>query len=219
MGYAEAHEVAGERMRRCTAKSKTTGQQCRQSALTGSTKCHYHGGATPRGEASPHWRSGRHARHLPERLLARYAEAEADPKMLEQRDELALIDARIADLLSIADTGESGQAWRAMRDLWRQAAGNPEARDDLLRQIGAILDSRNDAPAWAGIQSWIETRRHVAESERRRELEARSSITVSAVFDLLYTIYRIVTEHTDEATRAAVWRDLSTLLGKEGTDQ
>jgi hypothetical protein len=33
--------------RRCTARSKTTGGQCRQSPIPGGTVCHYHGGGAP----------------------------------------------------------------------------------------------------------------------------------------------------------------------------
>ena len=32
---------------RCHARSKTTGQQCRQAVVPGATVCHYHGGAAP----------------------------------------------------------------------------------------------------------------------------------------------------------------------------
>lgn len=32
---------------RCTAKSRTSGQQCRKKAIPGGTVCRYHGGAAP----------------------------------------------------------------------------------------------------------------------------------------------------------------------------
>jgi hypothetical protein len=32
---------------RCHARSKTTGQQCKQAVVPGATVCHYHGGAAP----------------------------------------------------------------------------------------------------------------------------------------------------------------------------
>lgn len=32
---------------RCTAKSKQTGQQCKQRVVPGAVVCHYHGGAAP----------------------------------------------------------------------------------------------------------------------------------------------------------------------------
>lgn len=31
----------------CTARSKTSGQRCRQPAIPGAVVCHYHGGAAP----------------------------------------------------------------------------------------------------------------------------------------------------------------------------
>jgi hypothetical protein len=40
----------------CTAKSKTTGNQCGQPAKPGGTVCRYHGGAAPQVEAANHRR-------------------------------------------------------------------------------------------------------------------------------------------------------------------
>ena len=42
---------------RCTAHSKTTGDQCGQRAILGGTVCHYHGGAAPqvKAKAAQRW--------------------------------------------------------------------------------------------------------------------------------------------------------------------
>ncbi len=51
--------------RQCTATSKRTGERCRKSAMLGRTVCLAHGGRTPRGVASPHFKHGRHSKQLP----------------------------------------------------------------------------------------------------------------------------------------------------------
>ena len=55
-------------------------------------RCRLHGGKSPAGLASPHYKDGRYSKALPARLAARYATAEADPRLLELRDEVALTD-------------------------------------------------------------------------------------------------------------------------------
>ena len=47
----------------CGAKTRA-GSPCRRAPATGRSRCRLHGGATPRGAASPHWRHGRYCRAL-----------------------------------------------------------------------------------------------------------------------------------------------------------
>ncbi len=56
--------------RQCTATSKRSGNQCQKHAMRGRTVCLAHGGKTPRGTASPHFKTGRYSRSLPGHLAA-----------------------------------------------------------------------------------------------------------------------------------------------------
>jgi len=49
-GPIKEHDPKGDghpKAQRCHARSKTTGQQCKQAVVPGATVCHYHGGAAP----------------------------------------------------------------------------------------------------------------------------------------------------------------------------
>jgi hypothetical protein len=83
----------------CQARKKRTGEQCRRRAVAGMRVCTVHGGLTPRGAASVHFKTGRYSRYLPARLLDKYEDAGTDPRLLELREDIALLDARIAQLL------------------------------------------------------------------------------------------------------------------------
>ena len=85
--------------RQCTATSKRSGNQCRKPAMRGRTVCLAHGGRTPRGVASPHFKTGRHSRSLPGHLVADYERALNDPKLLSLRDEIALNEAMLVTVL------------------------------------------------------------------------------------------------------------------------
>jgi hypothetical protein len=101
-------------MTRCTAHSQRTHEPCRQPAVPGRTVCAYHGGKSPRGLASPHWKSGRYSRALPHALTAAYERVCSGPELLGLRDELALVDARMnAVLQGLAASGDAAadKAW------------------------------------------------------------------------------------------------------------
>ena len=96
----------------CSATSKRSGQRCKKDAIVGRTKCHIHGGKTPRGAESPHYRGLGFSKHLPTRLQDTYEDAERDPELLKLRKEIALTQTRIVDLLSrLDDDGGNDDVW------------------------------------------------------------------------------------------------------------
>jgi len=62
--------------------------------------CHMHGGKTPGGYGSPNLRHGRYSKYLPAQLANQYQTAQADVNLLELRDEIALLDVRIGQVVS-----------------------------------------------------------------------------------------------------------------------
>ena len=114
--------------RQCCARSKRSGKQCRKHAMRGRTVCLAHGGKTPRGVASPHFKTGRYSRSLSGQLLNAYEIAQQDPQLLSLREDIALTDATVAQLLQQLDD-ESKPA--KDRRIWRQI-GN---QIDLKRRL------------------------------------------------------------------------------------
>lgn len=117
--------------RQCTAKSKRSGRQCRKPAMKGRTVCLAHGGRTPRGVASPNFKTGRYSRSLPGHLVADYKGATHDPTLLSLRDDIALNEAMIATLLQQLDESPDNPAKdrRIFRQVMRQT--------DLKRRLVA----------------------------------------------------------------------------------
>src|SRR5690349_13713695 len=97
----------------CGAKTKT-GAPCKGAPMPNG-RCRLHGGKTPSGIASPQYKTGRYSRVLPTRLQSRYDAARTDAALLELRDDISLLDARLEDLLSRVDTGESGVLWASLK--------------------------------------------------------------------------------------------------------
>src|SRR4051794_12837534 len=72
-----------------------------------SGRCRLHGGLTPRGLANVNTRTGRYSRDLPTRVLARYESALADPELLSVRDDVALLQGAITDVMAEVKEAET----------------------------------------------------------------------------------------------------------------
>src|SRR5687768_3976371 len=94
---------------------RTAQGYCERRPLQGSKRCKRHNGRPLVGAANPAFKTGRHSKYLPPRLQDRYQEALRDATLLSVRDEIALLDARLEDLLRRADTGEAGKIWERLK--------------------------------------------------------------------------------------------------------
>lgn len=209
-------------MAQCSAKSKTTGQRCKQPCVVGSTKCHYHGGSTPKGVASPNMTTGRYSKYLPSRLLDRYHEAEGDGELLSLRSEIALTDGRLADLLSRVDSGEAKSLWEKARKL------NQDIQKDVHNEnYGALMvhaaeldfiigTGLTDHEAWYEIHAILDQRRKLAESERKRLIESQQMVKTEQAMTLATALLLAVKESVqDSATLMKVQSAFNRLLQSE----
>ncbi len=181
-----------------------------------------HGGKHPRGIASPHFKTWRYSKHLPSRLAAQYIAAESDPRLLELRDEVALTDARLADLLGRVDTGESGALWAQLKQaradlLLAQRASDKAKQVEALNLImDTISQGHADYRAWAEIGGVIEQRRKLVESERKRLIDMQQTLTVERAMLLIGAISGVIKAHVhDRTTLAAIGRDIESIISAD----
>lgn len=203
----------------CGAK-KRDGTPCRAPAMPNG-RCRIHGGKTPSGLASPNLRTGRYSKYLPARLIGRYQEATSDPALLELREEVALLDARLTDLLGRVETGESGEVWKLLRVRFAEfneakAAGKvPDMQAALYQIEGLITRGLADYAAWGEIGSVLEQRRRLVESERKRLVEMQQTITTERAMLLIGAIGGIIKAHvTDRTQLEKISQDIGALLDR-----
>jgi hypothetical protein len=194
----------------CNAKTRT-GEQCKGRAVTGSSKCRMHGGASLVGIAHPNFKTGRYSKHLPTRLAARYGEALADPQLLELRDEIALVGTRQSELLSHLDSGMALQRWKDAQAAYSEAREAITRRDSAGLQIallalGEALDAgAGDYAVWQEITEMTEARRKLVESEHKRLVAMQQMITSEQAMTLLAVITDTIKRHVhDPAALAAI---------------
>lgn len=205
--------------RKCNGKSKRTGDKCGANAMVGSEKCYHHGGKTPVGAAASQFKTGRYSKYLPARLAGRYEESSADTELLALREEVSLVDTRLADLLKRVDTNEAGYWWKELQRVYREYRV-AERKADLpemiarLREWGDIIQAGiNDYAAWNEIQNTLEQRRKLVESERKRLIEMQMVITSERAMLLISALVGIVQNHvTDDRTLKAISADVGKLI-------
>ncbi len=209
-------------MAQCTAKSKRTGQQCQQNAMRGSTKCYSHGGATPKGIASPHFKTGRYSKVLPTRLLEDFAASINDPALLDLTREIGVIDARLHDILKRVDSGESGQTWKELKATYKamqiaHAKGDNEATADALNELGRLITKGHmDTIVWGEVGQLIEHRRRLVESEQKRLVALQQMIRADKFMVFVQVLADSVKRNVSNKHEvAAIQNDIAKLLSME----
>jgi hypothetical protein len=136
--------------------------------------------------------------------MGRYAEAQRDPELGSVREEIALIDARLADVLSRVDTGESAALWTAL--------GDALADGDLAEAQRLASAGRADWGAWAAVLDLVERRRKLVETEVGRLVKLGQAITAERAALLLASVADIVRRHvTDREALSGISREISQL--------
>ena len=205
----------------CGAKTRSSGKPCRVAAMPNG-KCYHHGGASLAGIAAPSFKHGRHSRYLPTRLLERYQEAERDPELLVLRADIALLDARIADVLGRVDKGESSQLWKSVKDTYKvyrkaRTAGDVDAEAAAWEELGALIERGHmDYLAWADVLGLLDQRRRFVESERARLKEMQQTMTAEQAMILLAAVADTVRRYvTDRTALAGISSELNRLVAVE----
>jgi hypothetical protein len=184
-------------------------------------RCRLHGGLTPSGIASPNYKHGRYSEVLPARLQGRYKAARDDGELLALREDVALTDARLADLIARVDTGESGALWKKLQET-RLAFMAARRADDPIGQAEAITTimetigrGHSDYAAWREIGGVLEQRRKLVESERKRLIEMQQTITAEQAMVLVQALLASIRTHaTERAALAAIQADFIQLTGR-----
>jgi hypothetical protein len=173
--------------------------------MRGRTRCWRHGGKSLVGPASPHYQTGRYSKYLPTRMAAKYREAEKDPDLLSLREEVKALDARIGDVLTRVDTGESGVIWQKLHEAFEEfriarAAGNTPANvakmQAALAQVETYLSAgAQDWHAWGHVAQLWEQRRKLVESENKIMLARKYFISHEQGMIMMGKITDSITRH------------------------
>jgi len=180
---------------------------CEANPLAGRTRCRKHGGATPRGIDSPHFRHGqRITRTFPDRLYqASYEQTLGDPRLTEYRRDIASMEVRLTEL----------------RDSLRSGGGAPVLVDNVIKCFGqllkvskagkptagfleklrrAIYDLQQNSHTWSEIFDVIERKAKIVEKEQKRLTDTQQMMSLEQILVLTRHIVTILHEEIPDRT-------------------
>jgi len=144
-------------------------------------------------------------------LASRYEEFRNDPEILSLHDDVALIDARIGELVHRADTNEAGFWWDKLRGAYDDLVvamrrGNDPAVAAGLNDLNRFIDAGgSDYATWAEISKLIDQRNRLVSSERKRLIEMQQMISVQQANKLVMALLSAVNTYvTEPKSRNAV---------------
>jgi len=181
-----------------------------------------HGGKTPRGIDLPQFSHGRYSKAVPDRLSMRYEEALSDVERHDLRDEIALSEAKIDDLLAGMGRGESDALLLLLRDKERQmraaeARGDSERAGRLLQEILTLIRRGGDESlAWKGVDRWIARKIRTVVADVRVAVTKEQMISVEEVMALMGLILSAIKRHVKDAeTRRVLAREIRAAVEPE----
>ena len=210
----------------CESKAKSTQTQCRRRAVSGRRTCQVHGGKTPRGIASPHFKTGKYSKDLPSRLAAQYEEARSDPDLLTLRDEIGVAETRFRELLQRLEEGDLGTLWPALGKakgayLKAMTADDDKEQAALDTLLDLIDQGQQDYTLWQAIGEQIDrlSRLRTAEHKRQADMEVmisaeRANLMIGAIISIMMTAIKkhVEGEHVARSIYADISRGLDAHL-------
>jgi len=115
-----------------------------------------------------------------------------DPKLLVLRDHVAVLDARVGELIAGLDRGEAGRHWTLLQALLvefvnARAAGKVPEMAALLGQITVAINvGASEAMRWAEVMGTMQVQQRLVESERRRMVELQQVLTAREAMLLMH---------------------------------
>ncbi|MDP9477423.1 MAG: hypothetical protein M3R38_17360 [Actinomycetota bacterium] len=211
----------------CTADSKRTGERCEAWAMTGRDTCYHHGGKSPVAAGSPHYKDGSRSKYraiFSGDALEHYAWAREDPRYLEMREEMAVLDTLFVEELKRARVGGGTALWEELGSAWeRFKAARPETdaatAGRCLRRVGELIEEgASRIAAQREALEIVERKRKLSETERRRIVDAERMITEAQAMSFVAVLGGIIRTHvTDQETLAAIHADIAKLVHQDLT--
>lgn len=199
--------------KKCGALTRR-GTACQQPAMKNG-RCRMHGGKTPRGVELPQFSHGRYSKAVPDRLSVRYEEALSDEERHDLRDEIALSEAKIGDLLAGMRHEESDSLLLLLQDKGRQMRaaqnqGDQEHTEALVQEILSLIRHGGDeALAWRDVDRWIARKTRTVEADVRIAATKQQMISVEEMMAILGLVLDAIRRHVpDQSVRSALAREI-----------
>lgn len=202
--------------KRCGAKSRRTGGLCQNYAMRNG-RCRMHGGKTPSGIASPHFKTGQHSKYLPKHLKADYDRLSKDAKLLSVRSDVALITARALELTKQLDS--EPPPWGKVVDLL--VSCEQEQGDDFKAAFASLAKAVREGmdkteryeKTWAELRQIMLEKAKLTQAEHKRLEVLGGLLKLDDVLAVLCRLLEAVRIHVqDMDARQAIQAEFDEII-------
>lgn len=187
----------------CGAKKKD-GTPCQSRAMPNG-RCRLHGGLTPKGADSPHFKDGWHSKYLPKHLVEIYRQSLNDEHLSSVKREIALIDSLILESIQSLDPNSNAQFWEQAIDQIKWArqgykSENYGMLERALDELEALGDRRRlHYAASESLQEKIEQRRKLVETDSKISLQGERAITPEELLAFMGAVVKMISDKIPDA--------------------
>ena len=178
-------------------------------------RCRKHGGATPHGIASPHFKTGLYSAYMPQLLRERHEERMANMAEIKRMDaDISLATQRVEDLLQRLETGERGTCWDDIQEIVADVDGGYLSASDAMPRLRDVAaKGKTTEQAWRDLSAAWNDRAKLIGMEAKRMADMGEIATKDEVKTLVIQIVAVVRDHVkDDATLRAISGDLTHIL-------
>lgn len=203
--------------KKCGAKTRE-GTPCKRWAMPNG-RCSKHGGKSLSGIAHPNYQHGRRTQRLPKRMLEDAMAAYSDPELASMREDIVVMDARINDLIDRVSNGESGEAWRRLREAFAEhrkaeRTGDADKARYWWYEIEDLITAGvADYDAWDEVTKAMTMREKLIAAEQRRLVANGQMISADRALAIFGRLMQAIRENVhDRQALANISRVAYTLV-------
>lgn len=168
-------------------------------------RCRIHGGKSLAGSASATFKTGRHSKYLPARLVNVYHDSLNDTNLTGVKDDIALMDSLIMENLQSLDLGSNAQFWElALEQIQFARQGYKSENYGMLErsldELEALGDQRRlHFAAERELREKIEQRRKLVETENKISLQGERAITAVELMVFMGAVVEMINRKIPDA--------------------
>lgn len=189
-------------MKKCGAKTKS-GKSCQITSVMENGRCRLHGGATPKGIASPHFKTGKSSKYiyLPKNYAPRLENTITD-FITNLEESIAIQKALETRYLEKLGTNESTEAWSKLRKAvsdYDDATHKEDPKEKAIGQAQAfgmirfiVEDGLSESFLHSDIQRLHEGQRKLSETLSKVRKESQEIYTQEQWMEMLSFLLQII---------------------------
>jgi hypothetical protein len=193
-----------DRVPKCGAHSRRTGKPCTQIAMPNG-RCRLHGGKSLAGIASPTYKDGMRSKFpgLPISLAEAYERGRTDPELLNLTDEIALIYARLREIVTKIDIEDAEERWKMLREKLKEF-DDARARKDgyaygqalaALHEIAS--EGGKDFMVWNDFLKTFAAYQKAIQQEQKRRMDMHALISTDQAVGFISEILLAVRQEVE----------------------